>query len=142
MPRKDKVYSAYLCQVSTSKRRGIEWCFTYEEWVRWWQLHLGPNWFNRRGCRKGQYVMARRGDKGPYVWWNVECKTADENNREAGRGAPGSANTAAKLTEAQVVEIYHASGLHKEIGVKYGVRRELIGLIKNKKVWKHITLGL
>ena len=39
--------------------------------------------FHLRGCRVGQYVMARKGpDIGPYSPDNVEIKTCTENNKE------------------------------------------------------------
>jgi len=62
---------AYLGQKYGAKNRGIEFHFTFEEWAKWWENHLGPNWFKMRGTKRGQYVMARKGDKGSYHPNNV-----------------------------------------------------------------------
>lgn len=47
-----------------------------------------------------------------------------------------------KVTDEQVVEIFRASGLHREIAERYGVSKALIGLIKNKKVRQDILKSL
>jgi len=36
---------------------------------------LGPDWLEKRGRGKSEYVMARKGDIGPYSPENVECLT-------------------------------------------------------------------
>lgn len=64
----------YSVQKTHAKLRGIEWQFTLEEWINWW----GDDIVNR-GCRKGQLVMARRGDIGPYHPNNVYKATCGEN---------------------------------------------------------------
>ena len=74
---------AYHNQKGAAKDRGIEWLFTYETWVKWWEDKLGKEWMQLRGCQSNQYVMARHGDRGPYSPENVVCITAGENNREA-----------------------------------------------------------
>jgi len=57
--------------------RGIEWQFTYEEWLAWW----GEDFVNR-GRYRGQLVMARINDTGPYHPDNVfKCK-AEDNTRD------------------------------------------------------------
>ena len=58
--------------------RGIEFHLSFDEWMRTW---LESGHFHERGPRKGQYVMARKGDKGPYAVGNVEIITSDVNNR-------------------------------------------------------------
>ena len=50
----------------------------------------------------------------------------------------GTSHNMAKLTEAQVVEIYHAEGPQKEIAATYGVNQSQISVIKTKKQWKHV----
>lgn len=59
-----------------SDGRGIKFEFTFEGWVRFWKdsgkLHL-------RGAKKGKYVMARKGDTGPYSPDNVEIILYEDN---------------------------------------------------------------
>jgi hypothetical protein len=71
---------AYVRQRWDAGKRGIEWLFTFEEWVKWWEEAKGPNWMQLRGCHTGQFVMARFEDKGPYAPWNVECITVELNH--------------------------------------------------------------
>jgi hypothetical protein len=61
----------------------IEWLFTFETWIDLW---LKSGKWHQRGCRRGQYVMSRLGDVGPYAPWNVEIKTVGENNSEGHKG--------------------------------------------------------
>jgi len=59
-------------------RRGIEWHLTFEEWCEIWRK--SGQWENR-GVRRGQYVMARNWDAGPYAAWNVDIQLSAENVR-------------------------------------------------------------
>jgi hypothetical protein len=75
-----KIRSLWGSQKQTSKLRGIEFKFSLDEWVIWWVLHLGVDWHKKRGCRRGQYVMARKFDQGAYEWGNVECILCEDNH--------------------------------------------------------------
>jgi hypothetical protein len=81
--------NAYSMQKSMALKRKdkngnpIEWLFTFDEWIDLW---LKSGKWHQRGCRRGQYVMSRFGDVGPYAPWNVEIKTVGENNIEAHKG--------------------------------------------------------
>lgn len=45
----------------------------------------------------------------------------------------------AKLTPAQVVEIRNSDGSHSAVARLYGVSNVLVGLIRKRRVWKHIA---
>lgn len=64
----------------------------------------------------------------------------DRKGRTHPGWVPGSRNGGAKLTEAQVAEIRErASGAtHKALALEFGVSRTLIGLIVNRKQWRHV----
>lgn len=51
----------------------------------------------------------------------------------------GSLNHNCKLDVHKVREIRAAAGRHHEIASRYGVSRQSVGLIKNRKVWAHLT---
>lgn len=66
-------YQEHKCN---AKRRGIPWEITYPEWCMVW---LESGRWSRRGCRKGQYCMARYGDAGAYSVGNVTIVLATTN---------------------------------------------------------------
>ena len=71
----------YNSQKQTSKRRGIIFDLTFEEWWAYWE----PHW-ELRGRGKGCLVMSRFGDSGNYVVGNVFINTYEENSKEAADG--------------------------------------------------------
>src|SRR5579862_3899494 len=74
------VYQAWRAQRHSSLRRGIAFRFTLLAWHCWWNTELtaiGPD--AKRGRRKGEYVMARLGDKGDYEHGNVYAATPQQN---------------------------------------------------------------
>lgn len=73
----------FYTQRNGAKYRGIEWHFTFESWLEWW----GDDIVNR-GPYKGQLVMARYGDTGPYHPDNVRKAFAEENCSEGNKGIP------------------------------------------------------
>lgn len=68
---------AYRAQIDNSRRRGIEFNFSYREWLDFWGDDLKD-----RGKCKGQLVMARKGDRGPYSIENVYIVTGEANRAE------------------------------------------------------------
>ena len=62
-----------------AKKRGIEFEFTFEEWVEIWE----PHWADRGGHSGGK-VMCRTHDTGPYAPKNVRIDTPRGNAAEAG----------------------------------------------------------
>jgi hypothetical protein len=72
--------AAYETQKSHAKARGIPFLISFDEWWDiWWQ---SGKW-ERRGRRRGQFVMARFGDQGAYVVGNVRICLGSENAMEA-----------------------------------------------------------
>jgi hypothetical protein len=73
----NEYYNAYYC----AKKRNIDWHFTYDTWINWWGEDI-----TNRGTYKGQLVMARNGDIGPYHPDNVRKATCSENCSEGSKG--------------------------------------------------------
>src|SRR6266508_1085025 len=71
-----RLRAAFRSQRSGAKRRDVPFLLTFYEWNIIWRAsgHL-----DERGCHRGQYVMARDGDKGPYVVGNVEITRVEKN---------------------------------------------------------------
>jgi hypothetical protein len=56
--------------------RGINFLLTFDEWWNIWQQ---SGYWDKRGCKKGQYCMSRIGDIGPYIVGNVFIQTHRQN---------------------------------------------------------------
>jgi len=74
---------AFQYHRNNARKRKIKFSFTFEEWVKWWETNLGPDWYLKRGCKSGQYVMARKRDRGAYKVANVKCIPCNLNNLES-----------------------------------------------------------
>ena len=83
-----EVYRAFDSQKGAAKDRGIDFNFSVDEWVAWWVQHLGQDWMKMRGCRRGQYVMARKKDAGAYEPSNVECILCEDNHSYRNKQRP------------------------------------------------------
>lgn len=70
---------AFSAQKRTAKQRGIPFLFTFEGWWAWWQTD--SRWANR-GMGWDKFVMARKGDTGPYSAENVYCATHAQNRAD------------------------------------------------------------
>jgi hypothetical protein len=77
----------YSKQKSNAKSRSINFTLTFEEW---WDIWQQSGKWEERGKKKGQYVMSRKGDTGPYAIGNVFIQTCNQNCREANKGKPGT----------------------------------------------------
>lgn len=69
-------FRRYQSQKRQAQARGIEFRLTFWEW---WSLWRDSGRYHQMGCRRGEYVMARIWDAGPYAVGNVEIQTNAEN---------------------------------------------------------------
>ena len=76
---KDIFRKRYTQHKSNAKMRGVDFLFTFEEWKDWW---VATGKWEQRGKLRGQYVMRRHGDIGPYAIDNVFCGVTEENVRD------------------------------------------------------------
>jgi len=67
-------FVAFHKQKHHAKKRGIEFLFTFEEWMRWWGSDLG-----RRGRGADDLCMGRYADEGSYERGNVYKVPMSEN---------------------------------------------------------------
>jgi hypothetical protein len=88
--------AAYTDQKKNAGTRGIPFWLTFEEWLGIWKAsgHLAE-----RGRRRGQYVMARFGDRGAYETGNVEIIPAEVNLNQSGL-SPENQTRLAAMSEA------------------------------------------
>lgn len=66
----------YRLQKKNARDRGIEFLLTYNDWLQIW-IQSGK--LEHRGRHKGNYVMCRKKDSGPYAVGNVFIATTSEN---------------------------------------------------------------
>jgi hypothetical protein len=153
--------SAYYNHKMDAGRRGISFLLSFEQWLEIW---VASGRLAERGPRKGQYVMARFGDKGPYVVGNVKIIQVEENLREywdrAGAreqlaqrslghqynvGRKASAETRRKMSLAQLGNKYCAGRkvseeTRKKISLKLSGRK-LTGEAKKRHLGNKYNLG-
>lgn len=135
----NKIRRAFTDQRKRAAQRGIPFNFEFEDWLRWWEEQLGANWFKKRGCKQGQYVMARKWDEGAYERGNVVCITASDNHalgaiRDYKRGW-----TYERLDEEVVLLIYKSTDLYSDLRQRFGVSNMTIQNIKCRKTYGRMT---
>jgi len=87
----------YNTQKSNAKRRSIEFCITFDEWLEIWEA--SGKWALRgRGADK--YCMCRIGDTGAYSVENVFIGQGKQNVRDGNLGKLDSEETKRKKSEA------------------------------------------
>ena len=69
----------YCNHRGNAARRGVPFLLSFDEWMDIWSQ---SGHMHERGQYKGQYVMARYGDIGPYAVGNVRILTVEENRAE------------------------------------------------------------
>lgn len=135
-------YRKYVTQRKDALRQGIGWYFTLESWVKWWETKLGPNWITLRGRGSNQYQMARKGDKGPYAAWNVECKTAKQNihdrNKNGRRNLPDNYHQAG--TGPAIRNLAKIEKLLLEGFTVHAVAKQIS--ISSKTIYQHYPKGV
>lgn len=75
----------YAQQRQRALARGIPWELTFDQWMAIWR---DSGKFELRGKKTGQYVMARRGDVGPYSESNVFICLFSDNIKDAYKNKP------------------------------------------------------
>lgn len=135
---------AWNDQKKSAIKRGVEWHFTFEQWVIWWEAYLGSNWFRLRGHKTGQYVMARNGDTGPYKIGNVRCVKVEDNHNEYNSAKPSQANKThrKRLNSKVVIDIYKAKGTYAVIAQQHGLDTHAVHRIKCGKCYVKVTAGI
>jgi len=135
--------------LNNAKLRNVEFFFSLEEWIKWWEDNLGPDLITKRGNKGHQYVMARNGDKGPYISNNIHLATASVNahERKINRTAKtsnhiGRNNPKCKLTEDEVIKIFQSLLPDKELAKLYNISVPTVRDIKKRKTWTYLTKNL
>lgn len=111
------------------------------------KMQLAHRWGYQRfvGTLQSHEVVRHTCDNPPcqnQQHW-LHGSVADNVNDMVSRGRvndrQGRLNPRAKLTESQVREIRASSEPLAIVADRYNVSRQLIGLIRNRKVWRHVA---
>lgn len=128
----------YTQQRFNAKKRGIEWQFTLDSWLKVW-IESGK--WDLRGKSKNSYVMSRIGDVGPYSPDNVVIKTNSENSTEAHIGNEyrlGRKNTAESTLKNKLSHI----GKTQTEQTKNKISLKKQGVIRPKAVKEKISQSI
>ena len=132
--------SAFRQQKASARKREIGFDFTFNEWVAWWEHHLGKDWMSKKGCRCDQYVMTRHEDKGSYEWGNTKCILSQDNHTEYNLNRkPSSGWKYKELKMPAVIMIYLDERRYEEIADEFKVTKHKIQCIKRKHYYSRIT---
>lgn len=129
---------AYYQQKHTSKTRGIPFELTRVEWFKWWEDNLGPDWYEKRGRKTGQYVMARIGDVGPYKLGNIKCILCTDNCKEMKR----ERIQFSAVTKELAAQIYQADGCMAYLSQMHKVGYHTVYDIRNSRSFVALTRRL
>jgi hypothetical protein len=121
----------YTEQKRRAGTRNIDWNFTYESWLAWWSDDL-----EKRGRKKGQLVMARYGDVGPYSPENVRKATAEENIIESHLGRKRPAETGLKISKANKGKVQTEEHKQKNREKQLGKKQSAETIAKRIATWK------
>jgi len=89
----NRIRRYYNTKKATSKQRGIP--FELELRDLHWLLHMARIDISQVGKRKGQYLLSRLGDTGPYAIGNCRFVTAEQNGHDrTGRPNPADLKAA------------------------------------------------
>jgi NUMOD3 motif len=110
----------YMTQRTSAQTRGIPFLLTFEEWWRIWE---DSGHWAARGRRRGQYVMARRGDQGAYEVGNVVIRCAEENVVEGLLGRPVSKQTRERMSKTHTGKVMSEQARERMSKAKAGCTR-------------------
>ena len=74
-----KAKAKFSTHKAGAKSRNIPFNFTFDEWLKFW---INSGHWEERGNKKGQYVMSRKNDIGPYEIGNVYIQLSEQNLKD------------------------------------------------------------
>lgn len=92
MATETKVHRAYRNHKSSAKQRSIPFQLSF---YQWWSIWRVSGRLDNRGRFRGNYCMARFGDKGAYEVGNVKIVTVTQNGTEKKLSAESRARISA-----------------------------------------------
>ena len=109
-----------------------------------WSLAHRVAWEKERGPIPPGVCVLHRCDNPPcinpdHLFLGTQLDNIADRHRKGRNGRlPGESNGRARLTEAQVRAIRSDTRSKVAIAQTYGISNVLVGLIKRRKIWKHV----
>lgn len=129
----------FLIQKNKAGRRGIAFNLSFDQWLNIWMQ--SGHWLER-GCCKGQYVMARPHDQGPYSVNNVEIVKCEANHQDAAPQMRGLVRTAEHKHNLSLAHRgKRLSKAHKQ-AIGNGVRGKMAGVPKSAEHRHKLSLAM
>ncbi len=101
-----------------------------------YELYVGPVPDHLSVCHRCDNPICVNPD---HLWLGTnDANTLDRVLKGRNARVLGSAQSTAKLTDEQALEIRRASGMHKEIAARYGISTSNVSYIKSLKTWAHL----
>lgn len=94
-----KLRVRFCAQNSCADDRGIDFALSFGQWLDIW---IASGKLLQRGRHRGDYVMARMGDCGPYAPGNVEIILHVDNIRQFHLGKIVAPETCRKISAAKI----------------------------------------
>jgi len=124
----------YKQHEANANYRGIPFWLTFEEWCSLWEA--SGKW-KQRGAHKGQYVMARPGDRGAYEIGNVIICRAEDNRAERNRNYPMVFNEKQLLARSKIMRGKSKSKTMRAALAKTATGRRLVTR-NGRSSWAHV----
>jgi hypothetical protein len=135
---KDIYRKRYTQHKSNAKMRGVDFLFTFDGWKDWW---IATSKWELRGKLRGQYVMRRHGDIGPYSVDNVFCGVTEENVRDGNLGKEITIETRNKISASNKGQSHPWSVGDKNPMHRPEVKAKISALTSGAKHYKARMVG-
>lgn len=129
----DKLRQAFNSCKSDAKRRGVPFLLTFEEWLSIWRK---SGKLSKRGKHRGQYQMARFGDRGPYKVSNVRILTVSENIIECNLGRRRWAKLTVSIVRRARKQYKSGRANSVQLAATYGVGEPTMWYALVGKTWR------
>lgn len=103
-----------------------------------WMLHVGP-------ITDGKFVLHKCNNRACCNPKHLYLGTQKDNNEDTIRAGrhffkSGRLNPrpSARLTEDEVLHVFHSIGPQRRIAKRFGVSQATVSEIKTKKIWRHV----
>lgn len=131
-------WGQFAQQRRDAKGRRIPFLLNFEQWLQIWEQ---SGVFSKRGSKKGQYVMARYGDSGPYSITNVKIILCEENHCEANLGKPSYVRTPAIRAKLSRSHTGKKLSLEHRQAISKGCKGNGLGIPKSEEHKRKLSIA-